>query len=117
MGVSNPHIQATLLGDAVEGAPVAVFVADENRRYIAVNAYACEMLGYSREELLALRVTEVAVHDTADAEYEEMVREGTRTGTAELRRKDGTTVSFRYRAGSTRVAAMLVYVSVGYPER
>ena len=34
--------------------PMAIFVADDDGRYIAVNAYACELLGYTRDELLEL---------------------------------------------------------------
>jgi PAS domain S-box-containing protein len=110
MSVANPLIQATLLGEAVENGPVAVFVADENRRYVAVNQAACSLLGYTREELLALHVDDVA----ADVgKWETMRREGTVAGVAELTRKDGATVQFHYVAGSTVVAGMPVYVSVG----
>jgi PAS domain S-box-containing protein len=113
MGVSDPLIQASLLGEAVENGPAAVFVADENARYIAVNAAACIMLGYSREELLGLRVMDVARYAEAAAEYQEMQDTGVQSGTTVLTRKDGTTVEFTYFAGATRVAGMTVYVSVG----
>ena len=53
MGVSEPLIQTSLLGEAIENGPVAVFVADEHGRYVAVNRAACQLLGYTREELLA----------------------------------------------------------------
>ena len=45
MNVSSPLVQIALLGEAVDGAPVAIFVADENGRYAAVNRHACELLG------------------------------------------------------------------------
>ena len=108
-------IQVTLLGEAVDGAPTAVFVADETLRYIAVNRYACELLGYSRDELLQLRVTDVATYDEADSEFRDMIQAGVRSGTSTLRRKDGSTFDLRYRAGQTTVAGMTVYVSVGAP--
>ena len=47
-GVSEPMIQASLLGEAIENAPMAAFVAEENGRYVAVNRAACAMLGYER---------------------------------------------------------------------
>jgi PAS domain S-box-containing protein len=109
VGVSDPLIQASLLGEAVEHGPVAVFVADENARYIAVNAAACAMLGYSREEMLGMRVTDVGAAD----EYDELLSAGAMSGTTMLTRHDGTTVEFTYFAGATRVAGMNVYVSVG----
>lgn len=110
MSVANPLIQATLLGEAVENGPVAVFVADENRRYVAVNQAACTLVGYSREELLKLRVDDVA-QDVG--QWQEMQIAGTIAGVAELTRKDGSKVEFHYVAGSTVVAGMPVYVSVG----
>jgi PAS domain S-box-containing protein len=111
--VSDPLIQASLLGEAVEHAPVAVFVADENARYIAVNATACALLGYSREEFLGMRVTDVAQYAEAHDEYLEMQDAGTMSGTTVLTRKDGSTIEFTYFAGATEVAGMNLYVSVG----
>ena len=113
MGVSEPLIQASLLGEAVEHGPAAVFVADEQGRYVAVNQAACKLVGYSREELLRLRVTDLVPPEEAAAPWSEMVLDGVRRGTATLRCKDGSTVEFRYIAGDTRVAGMPVYVSVG----
>jgi PAS domain S-box-containing protein len=98
----------------VDAGPVAIFVADEEMRYVAVNRLAADMLGYTREELLALRVTDVARAPEAAREYAEMMRHG-REGLAELTRKDGTTVTFRYLAQEPRVARMTLYVSVGAP--
>ena len=40
-GVAEPLIQATLLGEALDNGPVAVFVVGDDFRYIAVNQYAC----------------------------------------------------------------------------
>jgi PAS domain S-box-containing protein len=115
MGMSEPLIQTSLLGEAIDGGPLPVFVADETMKYIAVNRTACEWLGYTREELLGKRVDEVADYDAAAGEYSELVSEGARGGTSVLRRKDGSTVTFRYRAGTTTVAGMTVYVAVGVP--
>lgn len=113
MGVSEPLIQSSLLGEAAEHAPFAVFVTDEHEQYVAVNVAACNLLGYDRAELVALTVTDVARYPQASTEYSEMMRAGTRLGTAELTRKDGTTLSFQYVAGATVVAGMPLYVSVG----
>ena len=110
MGVSEPLIQASLLGEAVDHGPAAVFVADEEGRYVAANQAACALLGYTREELLELQVSDVA--DTT-GKWDEMRREGSVSGVATLRCKDGSSVEFRYVAGATSVAGMLVYVSVG----
>jgi PAS domain S-box-containing protein len=111
MGVSEPLIQASLLGEAVEHGPAAVFVADENGRYVAVNQAACTLVGYSREELLSMRVADIA--EDEDDKWAEMRRTGQVSGTALLACKDGSIVSFNYVAGATIVAGMPVFVSVG----
>jgi PAS domain S-box-containing protein len=112
-GVSEPLIQASLLGEAIENAPPAVFVADEHGKYVAVNQAACALLGYTREELLGLRVADVARDREAGDEWTELRQPGTRVGTSRLTRKDGTTVEFSYVAGETSVAGMPFFVSVG----
>ena len=110
MGVSEPLIQASLLGEAVEHGPAAVFVADETGRYVAVNQAACTLSGYTREELLSMHVFDLS---PSNSKWEQMQRTGPVAGTATIRRKDGSKVKFRYLAGATLVAGMPVYVSVG----
>ena len=111
MGVSEPLIQASLLGEAVEHGPAAVFVADEDGRYVAVNQAACALTRYTRAELLALRVKDIAADEAG--KWEEMRQTGNVSGTTTLLCKDGTRVEFSYVAGATTVAGMPVYVSVG----
>ena len=114
MGVAEQLIQVGLVGEAVDGGPALVFVADEEMRYIAVNRCACEVLGYTREELLGLTVPEVAREADAPTEYDELLSRGFRHGTAVLTRRDGSTVDFVYRAQKTRVAGLHLFVSVGF---
>ena len=73
MPAAEVLIQTALLGEAIEAGPALVFVADEQMRYIAVNQFACEALGYTREELLALHVRDVARDPRAAAEYDELL--------------------------------------------
>jgi PAS domain S-box-containing protein len=113
--VGDDLIQQNLLGDAIDQAPVAVFVAGEDQRYLAVNAYACELLGYTREELLGLSVTDVAVDADAAASYEELVRSGVGAGSTTLRRKDGTELAMSFRASVTTVGGIAVFVGVCWP--
>ncbi len=112
---AEPLIQASLLGEAVDPGPVAIFVADEQMRYIAVNAYAAELLGYTRAELLELRVTDVARTPEAVEQFDEMINERERSGIALLTRKNGSVFQLGYRARETSVAGMPLYVSVGWP--
>jgi PAS domain S-box-containing protein len=102
-----------LLGEAIDGAPFAVLVADEHGKYIAVNRHACELLGYERMELVSLRVSDVVVGDDVDGHYSRFVRDRSDQGEVQVRRKDGSKVIFRYRAGETTIAGLKYYVSVG----
>ena len=77
----------------IELAPEGIFVADRDGHYLYVNDAACAMSGYSREELLALRVQDTVA--TAEAGRLERARAAMLqgpTGAAEwsLRRKDGS---------------------------
>jgi two-component system cell cycle sensor histidine kinase/response regulator CckA len=98
--------------DLFEGAADALFVADGTLRYVEANARACEALGYSREEFLALAVPDlVEPGDLAerplmkpDLDRGEMVRSSRR-----LRCKDG---SYRWFELATRRLPDGRYVSV-----
>ena len=112
-GVAEPLIQASLLGEAIDHGPVAVFVADDDLRYIAVNELACSLLGYSREELLGLRVTDISRDDAAgEADF---VAHGARDGESRLVGRDGTEIAIAYRASETSVAGMRFSVLIAWP--
>ena len=115
MGAAEPLIQASLLGEALDNGPASVFVADDDMHFIAVNETACRELGYPRDELLSLPVTGLATYPEAADEFADVVAHGLRVGHTRLTRKDGSQVSFEYRAGRTTVAGMTFYVFVGLP--
>jgi PAS domain S-box-containing protein len=113
--VTHELVQKSLVGEALEHGPVAVFVADDDGRYLAVNAYACELLGYTRSELLALRVSDVAVDPDMQTNYAEMKRKGSHTGVTQLRHSDGSEIEMHFRASQTTVGGMLVYIGTCWP--
>lgn len=109
-------LQASLIGEALDDGPALVFVADENMRYLAVNSYACEVLGYTREELLSLSVPDVAVAPEVADVYTHMLRRSTDAGVTSIRRKDGEVFNMRYSAKETKAAGMTFWVSLGFIE-
>ena len=115
MTVSEPLVQSILLGDAVEHAPVGILVADEEMRYVATNAYACELLGYTREELLRLKITDVARDPKVPDQFAEVQAHGRLDGTARISRKDGVELAVHYRAAETTIADLTYYVAVIWP--
>jgi PAS domain S-box-containing protein len=116
VSVAEPLVQAGLLGEAIDRAPDAVLVADESMRYLAVNQAACRLLGYTREELLTMRTTDVATYPGAAEDYDDMMAHRSKVGTAVLRRKDGKSVVATYRAHETKLAGMTVYVAIMWPD-
>jgi PAS domain S-box-containing protein len=115
-GRAETSVQQFLLGQAVDDGPALIFVADDQGRYAAVNNRVCEALGYTRSELLEMRVTDVAVAAEAPALYEAMLRSRNATGVTAVRRKDGRLLSFRYSAAEVTVARMTFWVSIGVIE-
>jgi PAS domain S-box-containing protein len=113
--VTHELVQKSLVGEALEHGPVAVFVVDDDGRYLAVNAYACELLGYARTELLDLRVSDVSADPEARGNYSELRRAEPRTGLTRLRRSDGTELEVHFRASQTTVGGMLVYIGTCWP--
>jgi PAS domain S-box-containing protein len=115
MSVAEPLVQASLVGEAIDRGPVAVFVSDDEMGFVAVNAFACEVLGYTREELLELRVTDVARGPETPLDCERMVAERSRSGSTTLSRKDGSEVDVAYHSRETTIAGMTFYVAVALP--
>jgi PAS domain S-box-containing protein len=107
-------VQQFLVYDAVDRSSALIFVADDEMRYVAVNSRACEVLGYTRAELLSLRVTDIAVAADADDLYREMMRTRSQQGDVNLRTKDGDLLPFFYSASEVRVAGISYWVSVGF---
>jgi PAS domain S-box-containing protein len=114
LNVAQPLVQAGLLGEAIDTGPALVFVADEDMRFVAVNETACKALGYEREEVLGLGVTDVFRDPEAAGDHARMVAEGAATGSTELLCADGSAITFRYRAARATVAQLALYVSVGF---
>lgn len=115
-GVEDPLIQQTLLGEAIDAGPAAIFVLGEDRRYVAVNQTACDLLGYSRRELLELGPADVAPAERLDERFAELNRSRALVGTADLQARDGSMVRVSYRTSETVVARMRFWISVAFPE-
>ena len=116
MSTPEQLVQTVLLGEAVEQAPVAILVADDEMRYVAANVTACELLGYTRAELLQLRVTDVAAYPEAEEVFKAMINSGELVGRTTVTRKDGTRRSLRHRSSETKIAGLSYYVAVLWAE-
>lgn len=95
---------------------MAILVADDEMRYVAANATATKLLGYTREELLQRRIPDIAGYPEAEGEFEAMIAAGELVGRTTVTRKDGTKLSLRHRSSETKIAGLAYYVAVLWPE-
>ena len=114
--LADPNIQAELLLDALRSANVGFLVWDEDRRYIAANDAACEILGTTLPELLGQSVGGHTTSRGTDEMIETAIRTGLVHGTAEVSRFDGTgTVRVFYATFTTKSAGMPFMATVIAP--
>lgn len=86
-----------LFKEAING----MVLLDDDARYVDANPAACQMLGYTRDELLALRVSDIYVADEAgafDAIWHRYIDERRQSGRVRLRCKDGRVIPTEYSA-------------------
>jgi PAS domain-containing protein len=114
--LAQPEIQAALISEALISANVGFLVWDENRRYIAANAAACDILGTTLGELLG---QQVGSHTTAGAEaLDEALAAGFSTGHAVVERFDGRgPIDIFYATFTTKTAGMPFMATVIAPLR
>lgn len=76
----------------VDNAPHGVFLADRRGAYLDVNPAACQMTGYSRDELIGMSVLSLVVDEDRElgvAHFERVVKTGRASGSARFRTKSG----------------------------
>lgn len=78
--------------------PPAQVEVDSNRRYISVNDSACELLGYSRAELLNMRIDDISFPTGAHVApmYQQFLRDGKMQGIFAVQRKSGEVIRIRF---------------------
>ena len=79
----------------IENAVESIFIADKNGRYLDVNPSACQLVGYTRDELLSLSIPDLSDPDnleTAMAGFNTLLAEGRVVQEISLKKKDGTLV-------------------------
>jgi PAS domain S-box-containing protein len=112
--LGRPEIQAELISEALAAASVGFLVWDEDRRYIAANAAACEILGTTLEELLG---QEVGAHTLEGREsVDAALTSGFSAGEAVVQRFDGRgPVEVFYATFTTTTAGMPFMATVIAP--
>jgi PAS domain S-box-containing protein len=96
-----------------ESAPDAILIADDQGRYVAANAAACDLFGVRLEELLGKRVTDFVRPEELQMTRQQWNRfraDRSQTGRFPLRRPDGQARMLEYNAISD--AAPGLHVSI-----
>ena len=78
--------------------PPAKVEVDASRRYVDFNDAACELLGYSREELLTKTIDDISYPSSAHVYplFQRFQQDGSMTGIFALRRKSGEGIMIRF---------------------
>jgi PAS domain S-box-containing protein len=77
----------------VQHASDGIFIAASDGRYTEVNDAGCRMLGYTRDEILAMRMDDIVEADELQAkpvQYEQLRNGGPLLAERRMRRKDGS---------------------------
>ena len=77
----------------VDNAPHGIFVANEKGEYVDVNSSAGKITGYSKEELLSMKVIDLVPEEALEGavkHFNMVVNEGIATGEFPFIRKDGS---------------------------
>ncbi len=99
----------------VEQASDAIFLHDHQGRFSIVNRQACESLGYTREELLSMSVTDLETDfDLASAQvaWSQVQYGETYTLCGHHRRKDGTTFPVEVRLSLCEIRGSRYYLGL-----
>jgi PAS domain S-box-containing protein len=112
---SQRILQRALLGEAIDCVDgTAVFVWNEERRYVAVNEAACKLVGVGRDDLIGMPVGELSP-DGAASDLERVRRAPLLRGSSSFTRRDGERMEIDWMTLHTRVAGLEYRISFVWP--
>jgi PAS domain S-box-containing protein len=111
--LSIPHVQTALLSEAARHAAVGFIVWDDDRRYIAANPKACEILGCTLEELIGSVVGSRTKR--GDSLVREVVQNEGGQGQMVITRFDGKRQKLGYVTFATRIGGIPYMASIVWP--
>src|SRR4051794_15229006 len=92
---------SSLRAKAFDASPIAILVADDERRYVDANAAACELFGVELSGLLGKRIDDFAPpppHYDVEGAWRAFLDRGDDAGEFPLVNADGTRRLLAYRA-------------------
>ncbi|MDP3001782.1 MAG: PAS domain S-box protein [Bacteroidales bacterium] len=93
-----------------EGSRDSIFISDQDSRFVAVNNTACDLTGYSREQLLKMRIPDI--HDLPDLDAYKMYHQRIFGGEeilseAKILRSDGAKIDTEFNNRCVSIAGKL----------
>ncbi len=82
-----------------EGSRDAIFISDSEARFIQINQAACVLTGYSKEEMLKMRIPDLHEHVDLEAYYDfhgQIMAGKEITSEARIQKKDGSKVETEF---------------------
>jgi PAS domain S-box-containing protein len=97
-----------------EGVDEGILVMDEQGRYLAANAAACALLGYSQQELLQMRARDLVADSSAPLlrYYRELLSAGGFRAEFDLRHRDGSIVPVELITSAVTVNGERLFVGI-----
>jgi PAS domain S-box-containing protein len=118
-GSAAPREQAAPFWAVFTRSANPMMLADNERRYVEANDAAIAMLGYSREELLALRIEDLTPPEhrgVVDAVWSGFLAEGSAAGHYPLLCADGRVVTVEYNATAYILPGLHLTIFLQLPE-
>jgi PAS domain S-box-containing protein len=103
----------SLFGEALVKSDIAAFLIQDTT-IVAANEAACQLTGYTWEELVALSVTRLSAGEARPEQREAAERGEWLIGDGRVRRKDGDTLAVKYVVGRTEIAGAATYLGLAW---
>jgi len=108
-------VQGTLLGEAALTAEVAALLANESGQYIAVNDEAVRLTGYTRSDLISVRMGSLGADESSRALFRQISRREKLQGEKLIKRQSGDVVPCRYWAIPAKVTGIHYFLLLLWP--
>jgi PAS domain S-box-containing protein len=98
----------------------AILIADDDARFVDANPAACELFGYSREQLVQLTIWDLTPEETRERgrrAWREFLATGRWSGEYTVQRQDGTHFEVEFRAVANFVPGLHLSVNRDITER
>jgi PAS domain S-box-containing protein/putative nucleotidyltransferase with HDIG domain len=95
----------------IEHAPLGIFIVSEEGKFVDVNPSACKLLGFKRDELLALSIPDISDEKNSIENFRQLKEEGKTSIETDLIKKDGEAMNVRVDAVSIPNGQFLGFVT------